>query len=69
MCSAPSLTLTLARRCDDCGVDTLEDNDFVAGIDHVEGREPLEVAFCGSLCLGVLSIGLTLHIHVRISTQ
>lgn len=32
--------------CDDCGVDTLEDNDFVAGVDHVEGREPLEVAFC-----------------------
>jgi len=31
--------------CNDCGIDTLEDNDFVAGIDHVEGREPIEVAF------------------------
>lgn len=33
-------------RCNDCGIDTVEDNDFVAGIDHVEGREPIEVAFC-----------------------
>ncbi|KAL7009866.1 hypothetical protein EMMF5_000774 [Cystobasidiomycetes sp. EMM_F5] len=31
--------------CNDCGIDTVEDNDFVAGIDHVEGREPIEVAF------------------------
>merc|ERR1711939_813777 len=31
--------------CADCGIDSLEDNDFVAGIDHVEGREPIAVDF------------------------
>ncbi|KAK9895128.1 hypothetical protein P389DRAFT_172710 [Cystobasidium minutum MCA 4210] len=31
--------------CADCGVDCVEDNDFAAGIEHVEGREPIEFAF------------------------
>lgn len=34
-----------SHRCDDCGINAVEDNDFVSGIDHVEGRAPLEVAW------------------------
>lgn len=42
------LLLILLNRCADCGVDCVEDNDFAAGIDHVDGREPIEFAFCRS---------------------
>ena len=43
-----NLSTFLQCRCADCGVDSVEDNDFAAGIEHVDGREPIEFPFCTS---------------------
>lgn len=42
------LAFLVVRSCPDCGIDALEGNDFVAGIDPTPGRDGMEVAFSQS---------------------